>query len=345
MPEISVIHVAVIAAAVLVGVVLGWIVRGHRTAGEKAAINAGWQEQIEAQRGEHERLLQQNRSLMEQNSQYQASNKDARNRATELSGALKEAFERRDELQRQIKEIRGNLERAISERDQLQVKVRKSDGSADVLRRRDEQIDRLQKELASWRDRLPPLIERYRQRNEEAERLERELEAARERIAGFESSENAEETRVEPADREKLGNALDASNEPLGEDDGEELVAAEALIEDDDPDNPAETEAATDEEDDPDEDDWTAAIEMDAADDDHGREPIRRDDLKLIKGVGPAIEKTLNEMGIFRFNQIAEMSEYDIDRIARRLKGFRTRIYREDWIGQARDLQLRKVSG
>ena len=63
-----------------------------------------------------------------------------------------------------------------------------------------------------------------------------------------------------------------------------------------------------------------------------------RDDLKMIKGVGPAIEKTLNEMGIFRFRQIADMSEYDIDRVARRLKGFHSRIYREDWIGQARAL-------
>ena len=64
-----------------------------------------------------------------------------------------------------------------------------------------------------------------------------------------------------------------------------------------------------------------------------------RDDLQQIKGVGPAIAKTLNEMGIFSFQQIAEMSEYDIDRVARRLKGFRSRIYREDWIGQARELR------
>ena len=64
-----------------------------------------------------------------------------------------------------------------------------------------------------------------------------------------------------------------------------------------------------------------------------------RDKLQAIKGVGPAIEKTLNEMGIFRFQQIADMSEYDIDRIAKRLKGFRSRIYREDWIGQARELR------
>jgi predicted flap endonuclease-1-like 5' DNA nuclease len=75
----------------------------------------------------------------------------------------------------------------------------------------------------------------------------------------------------------------------------------------------------------------------------HDREPgSLRDNLRLIKGIGPAIEKTLNELGIFRYHQIAEMTEYDIDRVAQRLKGFSTRIYREDWIGQARELQLKK---
>ena len=54
------------------------------------------------------------------------------------------------------------------------------------------------------------------------------------------------------------------------------------------------------------------------------------------------IEKTLNELGIFLFSQIAEMSEFEIDRVAQKLKGFRSRIYREDWMGQARDLQFRK---
>ena len=36
------------------------------------------------------------------------------------------------------------------------------------------------------------------------------------------------------------------------------------------------------------------------------------------------------------------MSEYEIDRVAQQLKGFRSRIYREDWIGQARALQYQK---
>ena len=66
------------------------------------------------------------------------------------------------------------------------------------------------------------------------------------------------------------------------------------------------------------------------------------DDLKQIKGIGPAIEKTLNELGIWRYEQIADMSEYEIDRVAQQIKGFRSRIYREDWLGQARDLHQQK---
>jgi len=76
----------------------------------------------------------------------------------------------------------------------------------------------------------------------------------------------------------------------------------------------------------------------------HETGSISRDDLQQIKGIGPSIEKILNEMGITRFHQIAGMSEYDINRIAERLKGLHTRIHREDWIGQARELEARGVS-
>jgi predicted flap endonuclease-1-like 5' DNA nuclease/cell fate (sporulation/competence/biofilm development) regulator YmcA (YheA/YmcA/DUF963 family) len=304
----------------LIGIVVGWVFRGNRTTSEKVAINSGWQEQLAAQRGEHERLLEQNKSLMEQNSQYQASNKDAKMRASELSGALKEAFERRDELQRQIKEIRGNLEVAVNERDQLQ--SRASDGleSDAAIKDRDDKIAQLSRELESWQDRLPPLIDRFRKRNEEAEQLEEELAAAHEHIAALESMVGSEQTRVEPVDADALGDDLNASNDPM-EEEQQDLVAAEDLVDDEE----------------------SEANEADAADE--VMDTHSRDNLKLIKGVGPAIEKTLNEMGIFRFNQIAEMSEYDIDRVAHRLKGFRSRIYREDWMGQARELQVQKASG
>jgi predicted flap endonuclease-1-like 5' DNA nuclease len=305
-PEITVTHIAILVVALIIGTIIGWVGRGGRADSEKSAINEGWQEQLSAQNNEHERLLEQNKSLMDQNSQYQASNKDAKMRAGELSEALKEAFERRDELQRQLKDIRGNLEAAVTERDQLQndmqSKSSASDDATAALQQKDERIEKLSRELENWQDRLPPLIEKFRQRNAEAEELELELATAHERIEALEAMVGSDQTRVEPVDPDAMTDGMDASNEPI----------------DDEPEEPLES----------------------FADD---RKP--RDDLKKIKGVGPAIEKTLNEMGICHFNQIAEMSEYEIDRVAHRLEGFRSRIYREDWIGQARDLYDQKVNG
>ena len=329
MPELTVTHIVILVAVLLVGIVLGWIVRGKRTVGEKTAINAGWHEQLKAQRNEHERLV-------EQNSQYQASNKDAKMRAAELSGALKEAFGRRDELQRQIKEIRSNLEVAVRQRDQLQSQAGAAGNKDAAIRERDDKIFKLSRELDNWQERLPPLIERFRKRNEEAEQLEADLAAANERIAALEAMVGSEQTRVEPVDPDALGDDLDASNDPIDHD----PQSADEPVDDEvqDTDEPTEMRGHQD---DPSED----ADEDDAESVDDRLVPAARDNLKLIKGVGPAIEKTLNEMGIFRFNQIAEMSEYDIDRVAHRLKGFRSRIYREDWMGQARELQVRKASG
>ena len=61
------------------------------------------------------------------------------------------------------------------------------------------------------------------------------------------------------------------------------------------------------------------------------------DDLKRISGIGPGIEKTLHELGIFHFRQIAAFTPENVAWVNRRLR-FKGRIEREDWIGQARTL-------
>jgi predicted flap endonuclease-1-like 5' DNA nuclease len=61
------------------------------------------------------------------------------------------------------------------------------------------------------------------------------------------------------------------------------------------------------------------------------------DDLKLISGVGPALEKKLNDAGITRFEQIANMSAEDVERIEEQLS-FKGRMERDDWAGQAKIL-------
>ncbi len=61
------------------------------------------------------------------------------------------------------------------------------------------------------------------------------------------------------------------------------------------------------------------------------------DDLKKIKGVGPGLEKTLNELGIYTFAQIADWGAAEIAWVDARLK-FKGRIERDDWVAQARSL-------
>jgi len=59
------------------------------------------------------------------------------------------------------------------------------------------------------------------------------------------------------------------------------------------------------------------------------------DDLKLISGVGEALEKTLHNCGIYYFEQIANFSQQDITDVNNMLN-FKGRIDRDEWIKQAR---------
>ena len=61
------------------------------------------------------------------------------------------------------------------------------------------------------------------------------------------------------------------------------------------------------------------------------------DDLKKLKGVGPKLEQTLNELGFYHFDQIAKWSENEIAWVDSRLK-FKGRITRDAWIEQAKVL-------
>ena len=61
------------------------------------------------------------------------------------------------------------------------------------------------------------------------------------------------------------------------------------------------------------------------------------DDLKQIKGVGPGLEKTLNELGFYHFDQIAGWRKKEVEWVDSRLK-FKGRIERDDWIKQCKTL-------
>lgn len=62
-----------------------------------------------------------------------------------------------------------------------------------------------------------------------------------------------------------------------------------------------------------------------------------RDDLRLIVGIDPRVESTLNSLGVYHFDQIAAWTPANIDWVERYL-AFRGRIGREDWVRQAQAL-------
>ena len=62
------------------------------------------------------------------------------------------------------------------------------------------------------------------------------------------------------------------------------------------------------------------------------------DDLTRIKGVGPKLSERLNAAGVRRFQEIAEWTPEDIERLAPLLKVAASRIRRDDWVQSAKDL-------
>jgi molybdopterin-containing oxidoreductase family membrane subunit len=69
------------------------------------------------------------------------------------------------------------------------------------------------------------------------------------------------------------------------------------------------------------------------------KESQTADDLKLISGVGPKMEETLNSIGIFTFEQVSKMTDNEYDMLDSLIESFKGRAKRDDWAGQAKNLK------
>lgn len=70
--------------------------------------------------------------------------------------------------------------------------------------------------------------------------------------------------------------------------------------------------------------------------------PVLMDDLRAVRGIGPSMERMLHGLGIVSFRQLALLDGAELERVRHELRDFRSRIEREDWIGQARQLHKAK---
>ena len=68
----------------------------------------------------------------------------------------------------------------------------------------------------------------------------------------------------------------------------------------------------------------------------------KADDLKKVKGIGPKMEQTLNQIGIFTFAQVARMTGKEYAMLDSITEAFPGRAQRDDWAGQAKTLNNNK---
>ncbi len=69
-----------------------------------------------------------------------------------------------------------------------------------------------------------------------------------------------------------------------------------------------------------------------------------KDDLKLINGVGPFIEKKLNAIGIYTFEQISQFDDDLVEQVTQAIEFFPGRMARDNWVGQAAALFQTKMT-
>jgi molybdopterin-containing oxidoreductase family membrane subunit len=66
--------------------------------------------------------------------------------------------------------------------------------------------------------------------------------------------------------------------------------------------------------------------------------PGQHNDLKAIKGIGPKLEKMLNELGIYTYEQVSRLTNKEYELIDQLLGSFQGRGRRDHWAEQAQEL-------
>lgn len=66
--------------------------------------------------------------------------------------------------------------------------------------------------------------------------------------------------------------------------------------------------------------------------------PTGKDDLKLIEGIDGKMEKDLNILGVYHFEQIAKWSDKNVEWISEYFSLEEDRIKHEKWVSQAKEV-------
>ena len=67
-----------------------------------------------------------------------------------------------------------------------------------------------------------------------------------------------------------------------------------------------------------------------------------KDDLQVVKGIGPVMESKLNNFGVYSYEQLGRLKKDDVETLATTLGSFPDRIDRDKWVSQSKKLFKKK---
>lgn len=216
---LNAISVLLWTAFLIAGCILGWLIRASHSRSERAAINEGWREQLDAQKVELRRLDTRGKSLMQQVAELQGQNRDLTEANQRQAKALETSEASRQDALRQLDALTSGPNRADPAPGSS---PRQSDGTP-ASPDEHERIAWLENELNNWQQRLPPLIDKFRERDAEAKRLAVELEEAQALLQKFEAQPRFDETRASELGPGDLDGVNEASNDTTADDDSDLL--------------------------------------------------------------------------------------------------------------------------
>ncbi|MEL7538457.1 MAG: hypothetical protein AAFZ58_13795 [Pseudomonadota bacterium] len=212
MPEMTTAVILIGSGSALFGAIIGWFLCARRAEQKRIALNAEWNEQLAALQKSEKRTNSERKHLA-------AELAAVRTKLNELTRTGKALEDTQSTSAAKMAEIEEELRESHARRDSLRANlnalIERTRTVAKTMAEKDEKIFSLSRELESWQQRLPPLVDKYREKDFQHTVVLEQLEA--ERTMNAELS-NTMKTRIMPA---HLAEEAMASSSPRGQTNGE----------------------------------------------------------------------------------------------------------------------------
>jgi predicted flap endonuclease-1-like 5' DNA nuclease len=208
----------------------------------------------------------------------------------------------------------------------------------------DTQLKKTEHRSSRWRQKLKPLAERFRQQRAELRELRERLLQSNLPDSQDTVADAGQTIAATPAQMPDESGSTDVHANPSVDSGAESFKSSAGSSVAESVELPVAERVAESSEDAADEvTDTAAANAGDTGYDltghhEHDFGDLEREDLESLRGIGPALHKKLNEQGVYRLKQLADMDRSELYKLGKSVGISKKQIKKHDWVEQARSL-------